>query len=200
MVVSPWLAPLKGRFVNPMQVQIWSTLVETSLMALWLRFLLPMQGMWLPSPVEELSSRIPWGQTPPPQIYMYIYIHKTRSTIVTDSIKNLKTRKRIHLCSKLCFLLWDYCHTNSFYWTTSEMYCHYHIANLRPNKAWTPQPIQTFMRRKCLLYIQASIATAHLCNELYIFNAFSKCLKALMNTLNPIELILPIDFINIIFK
>ena len=55
-------------------------------------------------------------------------------------------------------------------------------------------------RRKCLLYIQASIATAHLCNELYIFNAFSKCLKALMNTLNPIELILPIDFINIIFK
>ena len=126
------------------------------------------------------------------------YIYKTRSTIVTDSIKTLKTKKRIHLCSKLCFLLWGYCCTNSFYWTTSEMYCHYHIANLRPNRARTPQPIQTFMRRKCSLCIQASVPTAHLYNELYIFNTFSKCLKALINTLNPIELIFLIDFINII--
>ena len=127
------------------------------------------------------------------------YIYKTRSTIVTDSIKTLKTKKRTHLCSKLCFLLWGYCRTNSFYWTTSEMYCHYHIANLRPNRAWAPQPIQTFTRRKCLLCIQASAATAQLYNELYIFNAFSKCLKALINSLNPIELIFLIDFINIIF-
>ena len=62
MVVSPWLALFKGRFANPMQVEIWRTLVETSLMAQWLRFLLPKQGMWLPSPVEELSSHMPLGQ------------------------------------------------------------------------------------------------------------------------------------------
>ena len=38
-------------------------------------------------------------------MYTYIYIYETRNNIVTDSIKTLKTKNSISLCSKLCFLL-----------------------------------------------------------------------------------------------
>ena len=54
-------------------------------MVQWLRFRLPMQGLWVPSPVRELRSHMPHSQKPKPE---------SRSNTVTDSIKTLKKKKK----------------------------------------------------------------------------------------------------------